>query len=286
MPTILSTWWGGTAAPTRSPSRSETSSRSSGASTSRRQSTRPSPVRDSSCAASCPGRTTSIRRRSRCPTTTPTSTPTRCCSTPAGDFMSRRGTGIQTGSLTLHPAGFVHGPQPGSVEAAVDATRTEETAVMIDTFAPLEISEAARAVADADYPWSWARHRTLDLTPGPGRAAAGGTGPAARPGPCETWPAPQAMVARISSTISMVVSGWRKPCGPRSRPPISRGSRSRSGRRAAWPTRRCSPRPSSLAGGTGRRTARAGRSRSRCGISSMRAAACRARSRADSTASR
>ena len=74
-----------------------------------------------------------------------------------GDFMSRRGTGIQTGSLTLHPAGFVHGPQPGSVEAAVAATRTEETAVMVDTFAPLEISAAARAVADADYPWSWAR---------------------------------------------------------------------------------------------------------------------------------
>jgi homogentisate 1,2-dioxygenase len=71
--------------------------------------------------------------------------------------MSRRGTAIQKGSLTLHPAGFVHGPQPGSVEAAVGATRTEETAVMIDTFAPLEISEAARAVADRDYPWSWAR---------------------------------------------------------------------------------------------------------------------------------
>ncbi|MBO0730499.1 MAG: homogentisate 1,2-dioxygenase, partial [Acidimicrobiaceae bacterium] len=32
-----------------------------------------------------------------------------------GDFMSRRGAGISTGSLTLHPAGFVHGPQPGSV---------------------------------------------------------------------------------------------------------------------------------------------------------------------------
>jgi homogentisate 1,2-dioxygenase len=74
-----------------------------------------------------------------------------------GDFMSRRGTGIQTGSLTLHPAGFVHGPQPGSVEAAVSATHTEETAVMVDTFAPLEISDAARAVADIDYPWSWAR---------------------------------------------------------------------------------------------------------------------------------
>jgi homogentisate 1,2-dioxygenase len=74
-----------------------------------------------------------------------------------GEFMSRRGAGIQVGSLTLHPAGFVHGPQPGSVEAAVDATRTDETAVMIDTFAPLSISEAGRAVADSDYPWSWAR---------------------------------------------------------------------------------------------------------------------------------
>jgi homogentisate 1,2-dioxygenase len=72
-----------------------------------------------------------------------------------GDFMSRRGAGIEIGSLTLHPAGFVHGPQPGSVEASVGATRTDETAVMIDTFAPLEISDAARAVADAGYPWSW-----------------------------------------------------------------------------------------------------------------------------------
>lgn len=75
-----------------------------------------------------------------------------------GEFMSRRGAGIGVGSLTLHPAGFVHGPQPGSVEAAVDATRTEETAVMVDTFAPLSISEAARAVADSGYPWSWARN--------------------------------------------------------------------------------------------------------------------------------
>jgi homogentisate 1,2-dioxygenase len=74
-----------------------------------------------------------------------------------GEFMSRRGAGIQAGSLTLHPAGFVHGPQPGSVEAAVNATRTDETAVMIDTFAPLQVSAAGRQVADAGYPWSWAR---------------------------------------------------------------------------------------------------------------------------------
>jgi homogentisate 1,2-dioxygenase len=73
-----------------------------------------------------------------------------------GQFMSRRGAGIEIGSLTLHPAGFVHGPQPGSVEAAVEATHTDETAVMIDTFAPLEISDQARSVAVVDYPWSWA----------------------------------------------------------------------------------------------------------------------------------
>ncbi len=75
----------------------------------------------------------------------------------AGDFMSRKGAGIEVGSLTLHPSGFVHGPQPGSVEASVDATRTEETAVMVDTFSPLAISTDARAVADDAYPWSWAR---------------------------------------------------------------------------------------------------------------------------------
>jgi homogentisate 1,2-dioxygenase len=74
----------------------------------------------------------------------------------AGDFMSRAGAGIGEGSLTLHPPGFVHGPQPGSVERAVDATRTDELAVMVDTFHRLGLSDEARQVADEDYPWSWA----------------------------------------------------------------------------------------------------------------------------------
>ncbi len=74
----------------------------------------------------------------------------------SGDFMSRRGAGIGVGSVTIHPAGFVHGPQPGSVEASFGADRTEETAVMIDTFEPLSISATARSVADPAYPWSWA----------------------------------------------------------------------------------------------------------------------------------
>ena len=72
--------------------------------------------------------------------------------------MSRAGAGIEVGSLTLHPAGFVHGPQPGSVEASMRAERTDESAVMIDTFSPLSLSDAARSVADAAYVLSWGVH--------------------------------------------------------------------------------------------------------------------------------
>jgi homogentisate 1,2-dioxygenase len=73
----------------------------------------------------------------------------------AGEFTSRRGAGIEAGSLTLHPSGFVHGPQPGAVEQALGQSRTEETAVMMDAFTPLGLSSAARQVADASYLSSW-----------------------------------------------------------------------------------------------------------------------------------
>jgi homogentisate 1,2-dioxygenase len=74
-----------------------------------------------------------------------------------GDFMSRAGSGIGVGSISFHPAGFVHGPQPGSYEASVPKDRTEELAVMIDTFEPLRVTDTARSISAADYPWSWAR---------------------------------------------------------------------------------------------------------------------------------
>jgi homogentisate 1,2-dioxygenase len=75
----------------------------------------------------------------------------------AGDFMSRAGAGIGVGSISLHPAGFVHGPQPGSMERSAEATRTEEVAVMLDAFARLSLSDEARALSDPDYPWTWAQ---------------------------------------------------------------------------------------------------------------------------------
>jgi homogentisate 1,2-dioxygenase len=74
-----------------------------------------------------------------------------------GDFTSRQGSGIGAGSISLHPAGFIHGPQPGSVEASLGQERTDETAVMIDTFRPLLLGEGARACDDESYPWSWAQ---------------------------------------------------------------------------------------------------------------------------------
>jgi homogentisate 1,2-dioxygenase len=74
--------------------------------------------------------------------------------------MSRAGSGIGVGSISFHPAGFVHGPQPGSVERSMGEERTNETAVMIDTFRPLRVSDAARRISAPDYPWSWAQIRT------------------------------------------------------------------------------------------------------------------------------
>jgi len=70
-----------------------------------------------------------------------------------GNFASRKG--IEVGSMTLHPSGIPHGPQPGAVEASLGKTRTEELAVMVDTFRPLKLTKASMALEDAQYPFSW-----------------------------------------------------------------------------------------------------------------------------------
>jgi homogentisate 1,2-dioxygenase len=72
-----------------------------------------------------------------------------------GDFMSRSGSGIGRGSISLHPAGFTHGPQPGSSEKADAAAGTSEVAVMIDTFRPLRVLAPAAAVEVDGYWASW-----------------------------------------------------------------------------------------------------------------------------------
>lgn len=72
-----------------------------------------------------------------------------------GNFMSRNG--IQEGSLTLHPSGIPHGPHPGKIEASIGKTRTEELAVMIDTFRPLKVAKSALEIENPEYMLSWNR---------------------------------------------------------------------------------------------------------------------------------
>ena len=76
-----------------------------------------------------------------------------------GDYEARRGSGIEQGSISLHPSGFTHGPQPGAVERALGAERFEELAVMVDTFRPLLLAPAGLACEDPGYAWTWSgRH--------------------------------------------------------------------------------------------------------------------------------
>lgn len=70
-----------------------------------------------------------------------------------GDFMSRRG--VDRYDWTLHPSGLPHGPQPGATEASIGKTSTEELAVMVDTFRPLQVARGALEFEDDRYPTSW-----------------------------------------------------------------------------------------------------------------------------------
>ncbi|HEX2892853.1 MAG TPA: homogentisate 1,2-dioxygenase domain-containing protein [Marmoricola sp.] len=73
-----------------------------------------------------------------------------------GDYEARKGSGINVGSISLHPGGYAHGPQPGAVEASIGVEFFDESAVMVDTFRPLELGEAGLAVEDPAYAWTWA----------------------------------------------------------------------------------------------------------------------------------
>lgn len=70
-----------------------------------------------------------------------------------GDFMSRNN--IKQGDITLHPKGIPHGPAPGAMERSIGQKVTEELAVMVDTFRPLKVSEAAMKIDDGKYYKSW-----------------------------------------------------------------------------------------------------------------------------------
>jgi homogentisate 1,2-dioxygenase len=70
-----------------------------------------------------------------------------------GNFSSRKG--IEIGSITLHPSGIPHGPQPGLAERSIGMTETHELAVMCDTFRQLRLAKFAEGLDDGKYAYSW-----------------------------------------------------------------------------------------------------------------------------------
>ena len=70
-----------------------------------------------------------------------------------GDFMSRNDIG--PGHISLHPAGIPHGPHPGAMERSIGKKETDELAVMVDTFKPLQVTEEALKIDDGKYWNSW-----------------------------------------------------------------------------------------------------------------------------------
>ncbi len=71
----------------------------------------------------------------------------------SGNFGSRKG--VEVGSITLHPSGLPHGPQPGLAEKSIGLHETHELAVMCDTFNPLKLSTFAKGLDDGVYWRSW-----------------------------------------------------------------------------------------------------------------------------------
>lgn len=70
-----------------------------------------------------------------------------------GDFMSRNH--VDKGYISLHPAGIPHGPHPGAMERSIGQKETGELAVMVDTFKPLSLTQAAIDLCDDTYFTSW-----------------------------------------------------------------------------------------------------------------------------------
>ena len=71
----------------------------------------------------------------------------------SGNFGSRKG--VEAGSITLHPSGLPHGPQPGLAEKSIGMHETHELAVMCDTFNPLKLTRFAKDLDDGVYWRSW-----------------------------------------------------------------------------------------------------------------------------------
>ena len=145
-----------------------------------------------------------------------------------GDYAARKG--VDVGCITLHPSGLPHGPQPGAVEKALGAKRTDELAVMWDTFRPLRLTTLWR---DHDKP----RVRAL-VEPRPRRRR---WPPDVRGGAALLAGHARARTARSRSTSATTIPGVGDPEYRARRNEIA-ARRAALGARRAGPARSTTPR--------------------------------------------
>ncbi len=142
----------GTAISTRGRSRCTTSSRSPVASTSRRRRTRlPGPQLRHLLVLSAQARLRPARSADPVP-------PLELQSEEMIYLRLRQvrlAQGRRRRSITLHPSGLPHGPQPGLAEKSIGTHETHELAVMCDTFHPLKLTKFAKDLDDGKYAYSW-----------------------------------------------------------------------------------------------------------------------------------
>ena len=133
-----------------------------------------------------------------------------------GDYAARKG--VEVGSITLHPSGLPHGPQPGAVEKALGAKSTDELAVMWDTFRPLQLTTLWRDHDKPEYALSWNPDRAA--CPCLRRASSTRRSPRARTASSSTW-ATTIPARTIPSTAPVAPRSPRPRCagGPASRRP-------------------------------------------------------------------
>ena len=83
--------------------------------------------------------------------------------------------------LACTPAATRTGRSPARTRRSIGVEYFDELAVMVDTFRPLELGEAGRAVDDGQYAWSWVGRAHRALTADPAPAADTTRSPSGRP---------------------------------------------------------------------------------------------------------
>ncbi len=73
--------------------------------------------------------------------------------------------GFSPGSMSLHPTGLVHGPQPGKTESALGKSTTTGLSVMCDTFNSLNLTSLAGQIEDPEYVYSWKAEPAREAAP-------------------------------------------------------------------------------------------------------------------------